>query len=365
MRPLPAILASLVVLTGSSAAAHREPAATLKARTWEWRQAATLGGTPTWFSAAFTIGDMAYVASGYGFGTAFWRYDPGRDTWTRKADFAGKARGAAVAFSIGGKGYVGLGYSDGDRFADLWEYDPIADRWMAKAPLPATARDHARAFVIGRKAYVVGGMTCTGNDCTDLEEVWEYDPQPDRWRKKADLPGKATNPACFVLDDKAYLATGYWDGVPAKDLWEYDPKADHWTRKAGFPGPGRFRAIGFARRRPPSYSRISGNTPRRPTPGRKRPVSPDRRAERPCRSWSVHGSSSARAWIPAAGFCATSGRPARPRQGDEGPAVDRARGCDANPGNGSWSRRRFRRCRLAVRERSGLGSKLVPFPTPR
>jgi N-acetylneuraminic acid mutarotase len=246
MRPLPAILASLVVLTGSSAAAHREPAATLKARTWEWRQAATLGGTPTWFSAAFTIGDMAYVASGYGFGTAFWRYDPGRDTWTRKADFAGKARGAAVAFSIGGKGYVGLGYSDGDRFADLWEYDPIADRWMAKAPLPATARDHARAFVIGRKAYVVGGMTCTGNDCTDLEEVWEYDPQPDRWRKKADLPGKATNPACFVLDDKAYLATGYWDGVPAKDLWEYDPKADHWTRKAGFPGPGRFRAIGFA-----------------------------------------------------------------------------------------------------------------------
>ena len=57
---------------------------------------------------------------------------------------------------------------------------------------------------------------------------------------------KATAPACFVLDGRAYLATGNWGGAPSKDLWEYDPQADHWTRKAGFPGPGRFRAVGFS-----------------------------------------------------------------------------------------------------------------------
>jgi N-acetylneuraminic acid mutarotase len=235
-----------VVLAGSSAAARPDPAKTPEARTWEWRQAATLGDAPTWFSAAFTIGDMAYVGSGYGFGTAFWRYDPGRDTWTRRADFAGKARGAAVAFSIGGRGYVGLGYGDDVRFADLWEYDPTADRWTLKASLPAVVRDHAGAFVIGRKAYVVGGMTCAGNDCTDLKEVWEYDPRSDRWTKRADLPQTATTPASFVLDGRAYLVTGSWGGTPSKDLWEFDPQADRWTHKAGFPGPGRFRAVGFA-----------------------------------------------------------------------------------------------------------------------
>lgn len=82
---------------------------------------------PTWFSAAFTIGDTAYVCSGYGLGTAFWRYDPGRDTWARRVDFAGGARGAAVAFSIGNNGSVELGYGD-DGPRDLGKPGLIQER---------------------------------------------------------------------------------------------------------------------------------------------------------------------------------------------------------------------------------------------
>jgi hypothetical protein len=96
---------------------------------WEWRPVAVFGGLPIWFSAAFTIGDKAFVGTGYGAENEFWQYDAGLDEWTQKANFPGKPRGAAVAFSIGGKGYVGLGFADEARFSDLWEFDPSANRW--------------------------------------------------------------------------------------------------------------------------------------------------------------------------------------------------------------------------------------------
>jgi hypothetical protein len=43
---------------------------------WEWRQVAAFGGPPLFFGAAFAIGEKAYIGTGYGLNTAFWRYDP-------------------------------------------------------------------------------------------------------------------------------------------------------------------------------------------------------------------------------------------------------------------------------------------------
>ena len=216
-------------------------------RSWEWQAAASFGGPATWFSAAFTIGDKAYVGTGYGAKNEFWQYDPGRDAWTRKADLPGIARGAAIAFSIGDKGYAGLGYYEDDRFSDLWEYDPSADRWTQKASLPAAVRDHCAVFAIGSKAYIFGGMTCKGKDCGGLKEVWEYDPQADRWTRKSDMPEVVTWSAYFVLDGKGYVgAGGQRSEKNANQFWEYDPQTDQWTRKAEFPGPVRFRAVGFS-----------------------------------------------------------------------------------------------------------------------
>ncbi len=216
-------------------------------RAWEWRPAAAFGGPPTWFSVAFTIGDKAYVGTGYSAKNEFWQYDPGRDAWTRKADLPGRTRGAAIAFSIREKGYIGLGYGDDDRFSDLWEYDPAADRWTEKASLPAAVRDHAAVFAIGPKAYIVGGMTCKGNDCGELKEVWEYDPKADRWTRKSDMPEAIVWSAYFVLNGKGYIgAGGERRQKIVKNFWEYDPRTDKWTRKAEFPGPVRFRAVGFS-----------------------------------------------------------------------------------------------------------------------
>jgi N-acetylneuraminic acid mutarotase len=214
---------------------------------WQWRPAAAFGGPATWFSAVFTVGGKAYVGTGYSARNEFWQYDPGRDAWTRKADFPGRIRGAAVAFSIDDQGYLGLGYGDNDRFSDLWEFDPAADRWTRKTSLPAAVRDHCAVFAIGQKAYVVGGMTCNGDDCGNLKDVWEYDPRADRWSRKADMPEAIVWSGYFVLNGRGYIGAGGRRGQAiARAFWEYDPKADSWARKADFPGPIRFRAVGFS-----------------------------------------------------------------------------------------------------------------------
>jgi N-acetylneuraminic acid mutarotase len=240
--------ATIIILSaGYSVAARPDCGAPQNPQSREWRPAAAFGGPPTWFSAAFTIGDKAYVGTGYDAKNEFWQYDPGRDAWTRKADHPGKIRGAAVAFSIGEKGYLGLGYGDEDRFSDLWEYDPSADHWTQKASLPSAVRDHCGVFAIGSKAYIFGGMTCKGDDCHGLKEVWEYDPRADRWTRKSDMPEAVVWSAYFVLNGKGYIgAGGQRQQAIVKNFWEYDPQADRWMRKTEFPGAVRFRAVGFS-----------------------------------------------------------------------------------------------------------------------
>jgi N-acetylneuraminic acid mutarotase len=215
-----------------------------------WRPVAAFGGPAVSFSAAFTIGERAYVGTGYGAGTAFFQYDPAADAWTGKAPFPDPARGAAVAFAIGARGYAGTGYgTTSERYADLWEYDPGTDRWTQRASLPGRVRDHASAFVIGQRAYVVGGMTCQGEDCSSLREVWEYEPAADRWTRKADFPEEITTAATFVLNGIGYLGTGHAGPLASSSvstsLWAYDPQADTWTRRADLPAAGRYRAVGF------------------------------------------------------------------------------------------------------------------------
>jgi N-acetylneuraminic acid mutarotase len=215
---------------------------------WQWQRMADFGGPPVWFSKTFTIGNRAYVGTGYDPTTAFWQYNQDNNTWIRKADFAGSARGSAVGFAVGEKGYIGLGWDANGQCLDLWEYDPAADRWTSKSPLPAAARDHAAAFVIGAKAYIAGGTMGGGVNAVFLKEVWEYDPSLDHWTRKGDMPEGAATPASFVLNGKGYLGTGILGDSPqvlSKSFWEFDPPNDAWTRKADFPGTARYIAVGF------------------------------------------------------------------------------------------------------------------------
>lgn len=55
--------------------------------------------------------------------------------------------------------------------------------------------------------------TGTDIDSEYLKDFWEYDPEADRWTRKADLGGtkntERRNAVGFAIGDKGYIGTGY------------------------------------------------------------------------------------------------------------------------------------------------------------
>ena len=84
------------------------------------------------------------------------------------------ARSAAVAFTVNGKGYVGMGYSSvlNQYLDDIWEYDPQADKWTQIGVFPAAPRFGARAYVVGNAAYIMTG----GHSWEYERDVWKFSP---------------------------------------------------------------------------------------------------------------------------------------------------------------------------------------------
>jgi N-acetylneuraminic acid mutarotase len=120
--------------------------------------------------------------------------------------------------------------------------EDIIGNWVKRSDFEGVARSEAVSFVINNKAYLG-----TGYDGTDrLKDMWEYDPVQNFWVQKADMPVAGRSSAVgFAVGDKGYVGTGY-DGVDdRKDFWQYNPAANAWVRKADFGGSARYDAVGF------------------------------------------------------------------------------------------------------------------------
>jgi N-acetylneuraminic acid mutarotase len=177
-----------------------EIGATLRYDFWEYDPAADVWTQRADFSAAarshavgFSIGGKGYLGTGWaGMDREdFWEYDPATDTWTQKADFGGGARSGAVGFSIGGKGYVGTGVRDvfGELVSlkDFWEYDPGTDTWTRKADFQGVTRSGAVGFSIGDRGFMGTGVHLSLGLPTPLRDFWEYDPERNSWIRRADF----------------------------------------------------------------------------------------------------------------------------------------------------------------------------------
>ena len=203
---------------------------------WEWIQASgpgvwtyktaisvTRGG-----AVAFSIGTKGYIGTG-AYLTDFWEWDQPTNVWTQKTDFAGAGRTGAVGFSIGSMGYIGTGFSSsgGNVYNnDLWEYDPAANTWKKKQDIPAAGRDYAVGFSIGTKGFIGTGADKDGKPLSDF---WEYDSSADTWVKRPDYGGGAVRGAAgFSIGNKGYIGTGSHNpnkSNPVNDFWEYSPVA--------------------------------------------------------------------------------------------------------------------------------------------
>jgi N-acetylneuraminic acid mutarotase len=230
-----------------------------------WTQVAGLPDSAQRFDAvAFTINNKAYVGLGKNvqdYKKDFWVYDPETNVWTPlkplntdEEDHAGpSARVGAVAFTIGNIGYVGTGF-DGADLLDIWAFDPGTNTWSRKANFHNTVRE-AVAFVIDGEGYIVTGL----HSSVANEFFYKYDPSTDAWTAlhpiyntdnetfDDDYEIKRSAAVGFVVNNKAYVATGSYGQSPRSDVWEYNPRTDRWIKKTSMEGdnPSREDAVAF------------------------------------------------------------------------------------------------------------------------
>jgi len=170
-------------------------------------------------SPGFVIDGKAYVpAAG-----EMYMYDPVTNTWTKKAYPSELGYlGGAAAFSINGKGYLGVCWvhQKSGNVSDFYEYDPGADTWTKRASFPGTLRNNSTSFSLPNgKGYISMGFATA--ESRYLNDMWEYDPILNTWTRLDDFPG---SPRCgaraVVIGPYAYIMTGY-GGTFEKDLYRF------------------------------------------------------------------------------------------------------------------------------------------------
>jgi len=195
-----------------------------------WFKVSDFEGVPRTDAVAFTIGDKAYLATGYDGEDRYndlWEYDSEKDFWQQKSQFPGLARNGAVAFGTENKGYIGTGYDGYEKLKDFWEYDPISNEWTQKADFAGSARYGAVSFSIANKGYIG-----TGYDGNTLKDFWQYNPESDAWTQIVSIGGsKRRDAVSFVINGMAYVGTGLNNGSYISDFWAYDPSKEAWTQK--------------------------------------------------------------------------------------------------------------------------------------
>ncbi len=226
-----------------------------------WEAKKSFPGIPRERAIAFSINGKGYVGLGYNRDEDkeelgdFWEYDPASNTWKQIATFGGTARYNAIGFSIGSKGYIGTGY-DGDEYnSDFWEYDPGTDLWKEIKSYPGEKIEGGLAMVVGGKAYLCAGRN-NGLFNTDL---WEFEPSDSDiiWTKRApdddesyydDFKAAVSryDAMTFTVEDKAYIVGGISStGATNGTVYEFDPATNIWDARTSFEGSARSLAVAF------------------------------------------------------------------------------------------------------------------------
>lgn len=236
----PALDAPGVRSTAEGPDAARRASADRKER-WRAREPSEIARTEV---SAAAVGRYVYVIGGFAFGgsptRAVERYDTRRDRWRRVRPMP-VAVNHAAAVSYRGKlyvlgGYTGTPFSLGlgtggvaDATSAFFRYDPRRDRWSRMPPAP-TARAAMAAGVLGDKLYVAGGADAF-RPLTTLEV---FDFERGRWRSGPDMPLATEHTAGAALDDDLYVISGrpFYGGGTNSFVQRYRPGTRRWRRVA-------------------------------------------------------------------------------------------------------------------------------------
>lgn len=208
-------------------------------------------------AVGFAVGGKGYVATGQdddgNYLSDVWQFDPVGNSWAARDTFLGGARRDAIAFTIGDRAFVATGYND-NYLNDIYEYNYSSDKWEQRASMSGSKRCAATVFVYNNLAYVVSG----NNNGYALNDVRVYNPTTNTWddtkRKITSISDEdydddytniaRYNAVTFIMNNKAYLATGT-SGSLLSSVWEYDIAKDLWKEKTAFSGSAREGAIAY------------------------------------------------------------------------------------------------------------------------
>ncbi|MEM6571238.1 MAG: malectin domain-containing carbohydrate-binding protein [Planctomycetota bacterium] len=180
-------------------------------------------------------------------------YDPGTDTWTRKADMPTPT--THVGFVLEGRnvwmiaGFVG----DNPGFAtdEVWVYDIDLDQWSAGPSMPRPIASGGAAL-FGRELHYFGGCEADRDTMTGDHWVLDLDAQGLGWQPRAPMPEPRCHHSGATLGGEVWAIGGQFghDSNPldTRFVHAYDPATDTWRDGPLLPEPrSHFEPATFVR----------------------------------------------------------------------------------------------------------------------
>jgi N-acetylneuraminic acid mutarotase len=219
----------VAIVMGATVAAQNPPS-----RGMRWAKAAPFP-EPEEELYGTVINGKFYVVGGFGF-------NPLAGTPAANAPAAGRGgAGAAPAANAGrGGAPANAGPCGGCPPGLVYEYDPGPDKWTKKKDIPVHVHHQAQATYNG-KLYILGGCLrqISGEGATT--NAWEYDPVADSYKAIAPIPGKRCSAQAEEVGGKIYLIgglepleNGMGTRVSGRNQM-YDPATNTWTERSPMP----------------------------------------------------------------------------------------------------------------------------------
>ena len=177
------------------------------------------------------INGKFYVVGGFGF-------TPLPPSGT--ATLAPAAQGGNAGRGGGGGATTNAGPCFGCPPALVYEYDPGPDKWTKKKNIPVAVHHQAQAAYNG-KLYIFGGCLRQISGEGGTTNTWEYDLAADSYRALAPLPVKRCSAIAETVNGKIYvigglepLENGMGTRVTGRNDM-YDPATNTWTERSPMP----------------------------------------------------------------------------------------------------------------------------------
>jgi hypothetical protein len=200
-------------------------------RTGEFTELAPLP-EPLNHVGVFAHDDDLYVLGGYGrsrdeyTSSAFWRYDPDSDRWSRLPPMPAPRAAMAVGV-VGRRLIVAGGALDSVARPQAFAYDFESGRWSHLPPM-LSSREHVGAAVVGDRLYVLGGRN---SDSLALDTAERYDVSARRWERLPPMLVGSGGLGVVALGGHVVTVGGGNDGAGTVTgaVQEFDPQTSEWS----------------------------------------------------------------------------------------------------------------------------------------